>query len=356
MDKYVHIDVVLCKQKHKTQRKDGEPMYTKQSKKMMAFDILEVLQRYTDENHRLSQEEIRQILRDKYDMEVDRRSIKRNLMDLMDMGVDIQYSECTRMMRDKQTGEDEEQSIMTDFYLQRDFSDCEIRLLIDELMDLKYIPYGQRKQLITKLEGLSSIYFKKNHRNRDGKVERENTNSQLFYTLDIIDEALSKKAMVQFFYRHYYADDNGKINIQHEKYIVSPYETVLSKGRYLLVCDDDNGLKEFRLDYIYDIILVEGKTMERICDRDGRRCETANVKILIGETILEEYIDEFGIEGVTIRRAKEGLAISAKLDINMVLGFAIRNPGMVEVLSPASLRTKVVKMYQKGLQKYDYIA
>lgn len=37
-------------------------MYTKQPKKMIIINILDILKRYTDENHRLSQREIMDIL------------------------------------------------------------------------------------------------------------------------------------------------------------------------------------------------------------------------------------------------------------------------------------------------------
>ena len=38
-------------------------------------------------------------LKNEYDMVVDRKSIKRNLMDLMDYGYEIEYSESVRMVR-----------------------------------------------------------------------------------------------------------------------------------------------------------------------------------------------------------------------------------------------------------------
>lgn len=45
-------------------------MYTKQPKKMIIINILDILKRYTDENHRLSQREIIDILEQEYDMKV----------------------------------------------------------------------------------------------------------------------------------------------------------------------------------------------------------------------------------------------------------------------------------------------
>ena len=61
-------------------------MYTKQPKKMIIINILDILKRYTDENHRLSQREIMDILEREYDMKVDRKAVKRNLMNLIDFG------------------------------------------------------------------------------------------------------------------------------------------------------------------------------------------------------------------------------------------------------------------------------
>ena len=64
-------------------------MYVKQPKKLLIMNILDILQRYTDENHRLSQREIEDILETEYGMDVDRKSIRRNIMNLMDCGYDI---------------------------------------------------------------------------------------------------------------------------------------------------------------------------------------------------------------------------------------------------------------------------
>ena len=43
-------------------------MYTKQPKKLTIMNILDILKRYTDENHRLSQKEIQEILDREYEI------------------------------------------------------------------------------------------------------------------------------------------------------------------------------------------------------------------------------------------------------------------------------------------------
>lgn len=134
--------------------------YTKQPKKLLIINILDILEKYTDENHRLSQKDIVDILKTEYTMNADRKSVKRNIMNLIDFGYEIEYSESVRMVPNPKTGELEESYILSDFYLVRDFTDGELRLLIDSLLFSKHIPYSQCKELIEKLEGLSNQYFK----------------------------------------------------------------------------------------------------------------------------------------------------------------------------------------------------
>ena len=74
-------------------------MYGKQPKKLLIMNILDILKRYTDEDHRLSQKEIVEILNREYDMKVERKAVKRNLLNLIDYGYHVEYSESVRVNR-----------------------------------------------------------------------------------------------------------------------------------------------------------------------------------------------------------------------------------------------------------------
>lgn len=52
-------------------------------KKLLIMNILDILRRYTDAEHRLSQKDIVEILKTEYDMVADRKSIKRNIQSLI---------------------------------------------------------------------------------------------------------------------------------------------------------------------------------------------------------------------------------------------------------------------------------
>jgi len=95
-------------------------------------------------------------------MKADRKAIKRNLMDLIEFGYDIEYSESIRISK-----KGEEETIYTDWCLVREFSDAELRFLIDGLLFSKHIPYSQYDACVlayymafekTQLRGLAELF------------------------------------------------------------------------------------------------------------------------------------------------------------------------------------------------------
>ena len=321
-------------------------MYTKQAKKMLPFNVLDILQKYTDENHRLNQRDIEKCLADKYDMVVDRRSVRRSISDLMEMGVDIQYTEITRMVKDNTTGLEEEQAVLTGFYLERDFSDCEIRLLIDELMDSHYIPTKQRKQLIEKLEGLSNVYFRKS---KTRYWDSEEVNNQLFYTIETIDKAIDTSCMVRFFYGHYSIKGIKYISNSQE-YIVTPYDMKVVDGNYLLICDDGKEELRLRLDLISEISIVQETGKKRV--RRIQNYIEKNIRFATTENILQKIIDKFGNRDIRIEDNDDKVVVSMHLDEEAAVDFAVKHSDVVTVLSPDSCRKKVMEKLQEGLNRY----
>lgn len=168
-------------------------MYAKPSKKVLIINILDILRRYSDENHRLSQKDIANILKSECNTEADRKAIRRNIINLIECGYNIEYSETIRMVTNSKTKKLEESYIWSDFYLERDFTDGELRLLIDSLLFSKHVPYRQCKDLVEKLEGLSNIYFKSRVSHISRLPDESGDNQQLFLNIELLDEAISKK-------------------------------------------------------------------------------------------------------------------------------------------------------------------
>lgn len=333
----------------------GDHMYTKQSKKMLPFDVLDILKKYTDMNHRLTQRDIERILRDKYDMVVDRRSIKRGIVDLIEMGFEIQYNEITRNRKDQNTGEEEEQAILTNFYLERDFSDCEIRLLIDELLDSKYVPNIHRKQLISKLEGLSSVYFRKS-KNMIENTDSLDENQQLFFTIDIIDEAISAYNKVSFRYKIFLAGKNGRVEVDYDSYVVTPKEMKIVDGEYLLLCNDEvNKEMTLRIDYITDISILSEKGHRGSYSTKNVFNNERNVRFLASEGDLPIFVEKFGRQSIIIEDDKDEMVLKIRTSADKAVQFGIDHSDTVTVISPETVRYAVIDKLRSGINRYKAV-
>ena len=290
-------------------------MFTAQPKKLIIMNILDILKKYTDADHRLSQKDIVEILEREYDMKTDRKAVKRNLMNLIEFGYDIEYNEIPRMIKNK-NGEAEENLILSDFYLNRDFTDSELRLLIDSVLFSKHVPYSQCKEVVQKLENLSNIYFKLKVKHIRNLPENAPTNNQLFLTIEILDEAISKGLQVSFTYNNYDIDKKLHPRKNSEgkerKYIINPYQIVATNGRYYLVCNYDkyDNVAHYRLDRITNIQLLDTpvkpkdkvKGLENGLDLPKHMAEhlymfsgeSIIVKFIAKRYIITEVIDWFG--------------------------------------------------------------
>ena len=349
-------------------------MYSKQSKKLLIINILDILKKYTDENHRLSQKKIADILKNEYAMTADRKSIKRNIMELIDFGYEIEYSETVRMMPNAKTGELEESNILSDFYLVRDFTDGELRLLIDSLLFSKHIPNSQARELIYKLEELSSIYFKSRIKHIRSVPDNSLQNKQLFYTIEILDEAISSSKQVSFTYNEYHTDKklypklNSDGNLR--KYIINPYQIAAANGWYYLICNNDkyDDVSNYRIDRITDIKMLDTpikparkvKGLENGFNLPKHMAEhiymftgeSGTVTFRLQKHLLSEVIDWFGKDISFSDETDE--EVTAKVYVNLLAmrKWALQYSLYTKILSPQSLADKVKEDIKIAMENY----
>ena len=114
-------------------------------KKLAILRILQILYKYSDVNHPLTQEDIAKYLSNDYGIVLERKSIGNNIALLRDeAGFDI-VSEKRGSYLDG-----------------REFEDSELKLLIDSVLYSRYIMPKHAKDLIEKLSALGSRDFAKN--------------------------------------------------------------------------------------------------------------------------------------------------------------------------------------------------
>lgn len=345
-------------------------MYTKQPKKMLIMNILDILKKYTDENHRLSQKEIMDILEQEYDMKAERKAIKRNLMNLIDSGYDIEYSESIRMNKNG-----EEETFYTDWYLERNFSDAELRLLIDGLLFSKHIPYSQCKELIGKLEGLSNRYFKSRVEHILTLPDNAPENTQLFYTIEVLDKAITKGQQVLLYYNEYGTDkqmhprrrSDGAVR----EYVINPYQMAAVNGRYYLICNYDkyDDVSNYRLDRITDIKMLDTpvkpmklvKGLENGLNLPKHMAE--HIYMFTGESVpvvfkakrylLTELFDWFGKDMQFLEETENEVTVRVNVNLEAMRKWALQYAVHVKVISPKKLVDMVKEDIKNAMEQYE---
>lgn len=347
-------------------------MYAKQPKKLLILNILDILWKDSDQDHRLTQREIGEILRTRYGMAADRKAIKRNLMDLAEFGFDIEYREVPR----GGAGEEEENTILTDFYLVRPFTEGELRLLIDGLLFSRHLPHRQCRELVEKLEGLSSRYFRSRVRHITRMPGEQEDNQQLFLNIELLDEAIEKRQKAAFHYLeygtnkkvHYRTRSDGSVR----EYVASPYQMAARDGNYYLVCRREGygGLANYRLDRICDLKVLEetaqpftspeesgGQPLdlaaymrEHIYMYAGGSCRA---KLWVSRPLISSVIDLFGKDVVFSREDAEGVVVSVYANEMSIEQFAKSYAPNTAVLEPPELRKKVGDMLRRTAALYD---
>lgn len=359
-------------------------------KKLLILYILDILQKYTDEEHRLSQKEIQDILKKEYEMPVDRKAIKRNLLNLIEYGSSIEYREVSRKeifrkksvvsdedsldLEDKEIPEDD--LLWTDFYLKQKFTNEELRLLIDSLLFSKHIPYSQAKKLITKLESLSNIYFKSRSQYIYPLPVDRTDNKQVFYNISILDEAIRKKQKVLFEYAEYHMDKKMHLKKREDgsvrEYVVTPYQMAAQEGKYYLICNYNkyDDISNYRVDRIRNIQILEekGKPFETL-KWSGHQpmnlneymrehvymysSENAFVKFRIVKTMISDVIDLFGKDVTFSEETDTYVSVSVHVNERAAEQFAKNYAPDVMILQPKRLRDKLRDDLKKSWEAYE---
>ena len=346
-------------------------MYAAQQKKIIILAILEILNIHTDAEHRLSAKEIIDRLDSEYGLVVDRKAVKRNLMDLIDFGYEIEYEKKERMGR-----QGEDLSVFTDWYINRTFDNSELRLLIDGLLFSKHIPYSQCKDLIGKLIGLSSKHFVAHVKHVYSLPENAPSNKAFFSIVDMLDEAIQKKNQVTFNYTEYGADKKKRLRSGASgapiEYLVNPYQMVTANGRYYLIgnLDKYDDIAHYRVDRIANLSIVEKskvKAYEKVTGGASLKQdlpkhmaehiymyseEGVRVTFKAIRSIMSDIVDWFGLDFTVKELDDVYVEVVVKVNERAMFNWALQYGHCVEVLKPKSLRDRLAKTAADMAEKY----
>ena len=302
--------------------------------------LLQVLLRYSDESHPLSQQEMIDYLKEDYDISVERKTVSRAITTLRDFDYDIRTPDNGRGF----------------YLLQRPFEDSEISMLIDSVLFATDIPPKQRRDLISRLERLASPSYHNPIDQVSSLPAYHPINKQLFYTRQVLNDAIRDKCKVSFHYCSFGVDK--KLHRRREEpRVASPYQIVATNGRFYLICayDGHDDYLHLRLDLILDIEALDEKArpiqeihgLENGLDLPQHMVEhlymftgpAVKVSFRCPDSMAGAVLDWMGRQ-VTIMPEKETgwIRVTTSINPEAMLFWALQYGRHVEVLEPASLR------------------
>lgn len=320
-------------------------------KKLALLRILQILQDDSDCDHPLKQEEIADILTKRYGIEIERKAIGRNLSLLREAGYDIES--------DKRGS----------YLAERTFEDSELHLLIDGVLASQHVSAKHSKELIEKISSLSNRYFRRHIKNVYSVNDWNKTeNKTLFYSIDVIDEAIEREKEVEYDYNKYGADKKlHKTSVQK----ISPYQLILHNQRYYLM----GYIKRFdhmvfhRLDRITNIKITD-EPRTPLCSIKGyeegidyKRISASmpymyadqpeHVTFIAEKGVIDQVVDWFG-KGAAINETDgEKYLVTVSVSPNAMVYWALQYSESVTIVSPESVKERVKSVLKKAIGNYD---
>ena len=334
-----------------------------QPKKMIILDILQIIQEHSDKEHRLSQRDIQDLLETEYEMKVDRKTISRNIIKLVQCNYPIEF------------GSNGAETILTNIYYDHKFLNGELRLLIDSVLLTDGLPKKDRISLIRRIEGLSSKYFHSEISKIDMDIYGRIENREIILTLEEIGSAIAEGTQVTFYYSDCGIDGEPKIrrdsNGKEKQYTVNPYQIISKNGHSYLICNlpEYHDLTHFRIDRIKDCRKTD------VPSRSLRMLKGFETGIRLSEYIkshpnlwsgvpthitfqckqymMNDVADSFGTDIHIEELPDDMMKVHVYASESAMLHWAVQFADAVEVLSPATLRKQIAETLRNALKKYE---
>ena len=217
--------------------------YKEGYKDLLVIYILEILSKYTSEEKRISQTDLKGYLKDEYGLDIKSRTTLRKYLSYLEDDGHINID------RDNNKKE---------IYIVQDLTEAEQRILIDSILYAQYIPKEKADTIIKKLKELYPVGLKDKVRNTIYVQALNRTqNDNLYRVLDNIDEAIETNKKIEITICRYKED--GELHDVWTE-IIDPYHIVTSNSRYYVICHGRRGkLESRRIDRISNVEITHEK-------------------------------------------------------------------------------------------------
>ena len=314
--------------------------------------ILNVLKEYSDEDHMLSIDEIKEYISDIYEVEIDPRTIRRNINLLKEK---FDYDIVT--WQESRKG----------YYLIKnpdiDFEPGEIRAIIDTFSYSTFIPKQMSREIIYKCKNMQNVY--ENEKLKDYKIYTTNTkieNKEIVKNIEDISSAIYNKKKIRFNYYKY--ELNPTLNsVNTGVRTVSPYAIIYQLQEMYVVSlkDGKKTLYTYRIDRMKNIEILDEKVNEKITNDDIEKFvkstvsmfgnSSQEIEVICDNQLLDNVVDLFGESAIIKKYDNNRFKLSLNKDIEGFKRYVLTNLDMIEVIKPSELKKEIEKIINKYLNK-----
>lgn len=282
--------------------------YTKTD--MLSHKIIEILKEHSDEKHPLTQQQICGYLEEKLGIKPNRKTVAQHLKSI------IGDPSCNVFIADNGNDEDDksDKKYITDIYYAADITAEKYEFLADSIIYSPMLPADYVRDLIKKINSLSTGNTKSKEANLMETFHYGN--KSIFLVIENIKEAMNTNRKLDVTISDY--DKNGKLltksdpqsGIELHRLMLSPYGIVMADGFYYLLANDVryDDLRHFRIDKILGA---------SICEEDGSMRDVRTLSNVPRDLKPVQYknLNRYMLDG-TVERVHINIK---KKDISLVL-------------------------------------
>lgn len=322
-----------------------------ENKKVSILLVLKVLEKYSDENHFLTYQEIIDEIYQDFNAKLERKSVAYSVSLLEELDYDI--------VKKPKGGV---------ALFSRLFDETEASYLIDSIISSRSIDAKEAKTLIEKVSSIYSIHkqieslnFNSSYLYKTTNVSRTE-NKEVMYNISLLLEAIKRKKRVSFKVLDYDKYGNETFRLNGYTYKVSPYCLVNNTGRYYLLCNyrrDYKTLNTFRIDFLKDLKILENddyyislKDLDpKFKDFEMRDYINNHIYFYGGEVIEAKiklknehavlFVKDWFNNNANIINENDTIYALIKGNENAILFWCLQYLQVVKVMSPISLKDKI---------------
>ncbi len=331
-------------------------MSKKSNQKLKTLYVLDILKRYSDEEHPLNATDIADRLWEK-GISAERKSVYDDIACLQDYGCDIIKTDSPKV--GWFTGE-------------REFEIPEIYLLSDAVRSARFISAKKTRELLQKLNGMLSCHQAKRRENSVFfRATDKSGNEEIYYSIDKINSAIDNKKQIKIKYHQRSLDKNQNVMGAVKEMVLNPYALCWQDDHYYLIGNHEkyDNLIHLRLDRIRSALVLESdaRHFSQVCEYKEffdtadytnklfgmYSGQVADIKFWCHKDITQPVLDRFGEDIFITSATDEGFNFKIKAVLSDALVTWIMNYGeKLRVIKPDSLIEMIKVRAQKVLENY----